>query len=193
MGFGLSPFTQFHVAISLAGIVAGLAVAAGLLTGRRLPVTTAVFLVTTAATSVTGFFFPIERFTPGLAIGGVSLPVLALAAYARYVPVATGGWQRVYAGTALAAQYLNVVVLVAQTFQKVPALHAMAPTQTEPPFAVAQGIVLLGFAAVAFVALRRPPAAHHLAAEDTHTRPSTRAEPSPVRREDLVNVTSPGT
>jgi hypothetical protein len=189
MGFGFSPFTQFHVAISLVGIVAGFAVAAGLLTGRRLPITTAVFLVTTAATSVTGFFFPIERFTPGLAIGGVSLAVLALAAYARHVPAATWGWQRVYAGTALAAQYLNVFVLVAQLFQKVPALNAMAPTQTEPPFAVAQGVVLLGFAGVAFVALRRPPAANDLVAEDTHTKPGTRAEPSSGRPDDLVNVT----
>jgi hypothetical protein len=192
MGFGFSPFTQFHVAISLVGIVAGFAVAAGLLTGRRLPVTTAVFLVTTAATSVTGFFFPIQRFTPGLAVGGLSLAVLALAAYARYARAATGGWRRVYAGAALAAQYLNVFVLVAQSFQKVPALNATAPTQTEPPFAVAQGVVLLGFAAVASVALRRPPAAHYLAAEDTHTKPGTRGEPSPGRPDDLVSVTSHG-
>ena len=108
--------------------------------------------------------------------------MLAVAAYARYVQAGTGAWPRVFAATALAAQYLNVFVLVAQSFQKVPALRAMAPTQTEPPLAIAQGVVLLGFAVVAFVALRRPPAADGVAAEGTRAKPSTRAKTRPVSR-----------
>ena len=169
MTFRISPFTQAHVAISLIGIVAGIVVAAGLVTGRRLPVLSAVFLASTTATSATGFFFPIERFTPGLAVGGVSLAALAFAFYSRYVRGATGGWRRVYAGAALLAQYLNVFVLVAQLFQKVPALH-------EVPFAVVQGVVLLGFMTVAYVVLTRPPVASGTPTEDPRTITSARPE-----------------
>ena len=138
MGFGFSPFTQVHVAISLVGIATGFVVAYGLVTGRRLPAWNAVFLAFTIGTSVTGFFFPIEKFTPALAFGVVSLVALAFAVRARYVK---GGTQpKTYAATALLAQYLNVFVLVAQLFQKLPALKELAPTQSEPPFAATQGV-----------------------------------------------------
>jgi hypothetical protein len=155
MGFGFSPFTQVHVLISLGGIAAGFMVAFGLLTGRRLPVATAVFLAFTIATSVTGFFFPITQFTPALAVGGLSLLVLGAAVFARYFRAGARGWQRVYAGTALFAQYLNVFVLVAQLFQKLPALKDLAPTQTEPPFGIAQGVVFLAFVIGGILAVRR--------------------------------------
>jgi hypothetical protein len=156
MGFGFSPFTQVHVVISLVGIAAGFLVTFGLLAGRRLPTTTAVFLAFTIATSVTGFFFPITQFTPALAVGGLSLVVLGVAVFARYFRGGSRTWQRVYAGTALFAQYLNVFVLVAQLFQKVPALNDLAPTQTEPPFGIAQVAVLLAFGAAGVLAVRRP-------------------------------------
>lgn len=154
MGFGFSPFTQVHVLISLVGIAAGFVVAFGLLTGRRLPITTAVFLAFTIATSVTGFFFPITQFTPALAVGGLSLVVLGVAVFARYFRSGSRVWQRVYAGTALFAQYMNVFVLVAQLFQKVPALKDLAPTQTEPPFGIAQGVVFLAFVVAGVLAVR---------------------------------------
>lgn len=155
MGFGFSPLTQVHVAISLIGIAAGFVIAFGLLAGRRLSITTAVFLAFTIATSVTGFFFPITQFTPALAVGGLSLVVLGVAVFARYFRPGSRVWQRVYAGTALFAQYLNVFVLVAQLFQKVPALKDLAPTQTEPPFAIAQGVVFLAFVVTGVLAVRR--------------------------------------
>ena len=156
MGFGFSPFTQVHVLISLVGIAAGFVAAFGLLTGRRFPIATAVFLAFTLATSVTGFFFPITQFTPALAVGGLSLVVLGSAVFARYFKSGSRVWQRVYAGTALFAQYMNVFVLVAQSFQKVPALKDLAPTQTEPPFGIAQGGVLLAFIFAGVLAVRRP-------------------------------------
>jgi hypothetical protein len=172
MGFGFSAFTQFHVAVSLIGIAAGFVVAYGLVVGRRLPAWNAVFLAFTVGTSVTGFFFPIEKFTPALAFGVVSLIALAVAVRARY---GAGGTQpKTYAATALFAQYLNVFVLVAQLFQKVPALHDLAPTQSEPPFGVAQGVVFVAFVAIAVAAIRRHPAG----AVDQLPVPTARVEPA---------------
>jgi hypothetical protein len=135
--------TVVHVAISLVAIGSGFVVLFGLMAGRRLDGWTAFFLGTTVATSVTGFAFPIHGFTPGLGIGIISLVVLAVAIYARYARHLAGAWRRVYVVTATAALYLNVFVLIVQSFQKVPALKALAPTQTEQPFAVAQLIALV--------------------------------------------------
>jgi DMSO/TMAO reductase YedYZ heme-binding membrane subunit len=150
----LAAFTAFHVVLSLAGILAGFVVTAGLISGRPVPRWTLVFLATTIATSVTGFFFPVEHFMPSHAVGILSLLVLAIAVLARYRYALAGGWQRTYAITAVIAFYFNFFVLVVQLFAKAPALHALAPTQQEPPFAIAQGIVLVAFIVLGVLAAR---------------------------------------
>jgi hypothetical protein len=145
----LSAFTLFHVLLSLVGIGAGLVVAYGLLTSKRLDGWTKLFLVMTALTSITGFLFPIPKFLPSHGVGIVSLIVLAFAILARYRFDLAGGWRRTYAITAVIALYLNVFVLIVQLFMKVPALKAIAPTQSEPPFQFAQLGALLVFALIA--------------------------------------------
>ena len=157
----MAAHTLIHVVISLIGIVTGLVVLAGLLSGKRLDSWTAVFLLTTTATSLTGFGFPFEQLLPSHIVGAISLVVLAVAILARYAYRMAGAWRTAYVVTAVTALYLNVFVLVVQTFQKVPALAALAPTQSEPPFAIAQLIVLvlflvLGYRAV--VSFRERPA-----------------------------------
>jgi hypothetical protein len=145
MTTGLFLFTLFHVALSLVGIAAGLAVLRGLLVSKRLEGWTALFLTTTIATSVTGFLFPFRGFTPAIGVGIVSMVVLAVACYARYGMKMAGVWRLAYVLTAVIALYLNVFVLVVQAFLKIPALKALAPQQNEPPFAIAQGVVFVLF------------------------------------------------
>ncbi len=151
------PTTQvgLHTAISLVGIAAGVVAVGGMAAGRRLDGWTAVFLGTTVATSFSGFFLPAEKLLPSHVVGAVSLVVLAVSLVARYVRRLAGGWRTAFVLSAVAALYLNVFVLIVQSFQKVPALHALAPTQSEPPFAVAQGATLLAFVALAIVATSR--------------------------------------
>lgn len=152
----LAAYTLIHVVVSLVGIATGLVVAFGLLRGRRLDQWTAWFLATTTATSVTGFGFPVDRFLPSHAVGLVSLMVLAIACYARYARrLETRGWRAAYAISAVLALHLNVFVLVVQLFLKVPALNALAPTQTEPPFQITQLAVFVVFAALAAAAVVR--------------------------------------
>ena len=145
MSSGLAAFTLVHVAISLIGILTGLIVAFGLLSAKRLDGMTAVFLVTTVLTSVTGYFFPFHGFKPSYVVGAISLLVLAIAIYARYSRHMAGGWRRAYVITGMIALYLNCFVLVAQAFMKVPALNALAPTGSESPFLIAQIIVMVIF------------------------------------------------
>jgi hypothetical protein len=149
------PFTLFHVVLSLVAIVAGLIVMKGMLRSDRMPGWTSVFLVTTLLTTVTGFFFPIRGFTPALGVGVVSSGVIALTFFALYGQRLAGAWRWIYVVGAAVSLYLNVFVLVVQLFAKVPALHVLAPTQAEPPFAIAQGIVLLLFVVLTVVAVRR--------------------------------------
>jgi hypothetical protein len=151
----MSAFTLFHVVLSLVGIGLGFVVAFGLLLGKRLPIWTATFLSTTVLTSVTGFMFPVHHFMPSHGVGIVSLIVLALAIYALYVKRLAGVWRRVYVIDAVIALYLNFFVLIVQLFQKLPALKALAPTQTEAPFKVAQLTALVAFALLAIFATRR--------------------------------------
>ena len=151
----MTTLTLVHVAISLVAILSGVVVALGLLTARRLDGWTALFLVTTIATSVTGFFFPFKGFTPGDAVGIISLVVLAIAIFARYRRDLAGGWRRTYAISAVIALYLNVFVLIVQLFEKVPALHALAPTQKEPPFAISQVVVMALFIVLGIAAAKR--------------------------------------
>jgi hypothetical protein len=142
---GITLFTVFHVVLSLAGILSGFVVAFGFLTGNRLAVWNAFFLIATVATSVTGFLFPFHKLFPSHILGILSLIVLAIAIFAYYARGLAGGWRRAYVITAVLAEYSNVFVLIAQLFQKVPALKALAPTQTESPFKIAQLSVLLAF------------------------------------------------
>ena len=139
---------QIHVILSLIGILSGLVVLYGLLFGRPSGAWTAVFLVTTILTSLTGFPLPPYGFDPPRAVGVISLVLLAGAVVAYYAYRLVGAWRWVYIGCAVAALYLNVFVLVVQAFLKVPFLKALAPTQSEPPFVVTQGVVLLVFIAL---------------------------------------------
>ncbi len=161
----LTGYTVFHVIISLLGIFSGFVVLLGLLMGKRLDGWTAFFLISTIATSVTGFFFPVQHFMPSHAIGIISLFVLALAIYARYSRVLTGAWRKTYVVSVVLALYLNVFVGIVQAFRRVPALQALAPTQTEQPFKLAQFSVLAVFVAIGIAAtLRfRPPASNVIA------------------------------
>jgi hypothetical protein len=136
---------QFHVAISVVGIFSGLAMLYGLLVNRNFTSAIAVFLATTILTSLTGFPLPPFGFDPPRAVGVLSLILLVGAVVAYYGFRLVGPWRWIFVASAVAALYFNVFVLVAQGFMKVPALHALAPTGSEPPFAIAQGIVLLIF------------------------------------------------
>ena len=162
MGEGLALLTEVHTAISLVGIGSGLVVLWGLFRGARLPRWTVVFLASTILTSVTGFFFPFRQLLPSHVVGVISLAVLAVVLYARYGRAMEGRWERVYVVGAVLALWLNVFVLVAQLFAKVPALHALAPTQTEPPFGIAEVVVLGIFVLLGAWALR---ATRHAAAQ----------------------------
>jgi hypothetical protein len=151
----LATYTLVHVVISLVGIASGLVVLFGLLKGRRLDRWTLVFLASTVATSVTGFGFPFQRFLPSHAVGIVSLIALALAIYALYTRRLAGAWRRIFVGGAVLSLYLNVFVLVVQLFLKVPALNALAPTQSETPFQLTQLVALALFAALGATAVVR--------------------------------------
>lgn len=156
---GLHYFTLIHVLISLVGIVSGFGALAGMLAGLHFRRWTAVFLGFTVLTSVTGFFFPLRGFTPAVAVGILSLLDLALCLYALYIRKGAGIWRAVYVVSAVMALYLNFFVLIAQFFQKIPVFQELAPTQSEPPFAITQGIVLIAFVLLGIYAtLRfRPP------------------------------------
>jgi hypothetical protein len=154
LGMSLASFTQLHVIISLIAIVSGLVVVLGMLGAKRMPGLTALFLVTTAATSVTGFMFP-TPFDPADVIGIISLVFLALAILALYTYRLAGAWRGAYVVGAVVSLYLNCFVLVVQSFMKVPFFHDLAPTQKEPPFAVAQGVVLILFIGLGIAAFRK--------------------------------------
>jgi len=155
LGVSTSLYTTIHVIISLIAIVAGLIVVIGMASGRMMPRWTMLFLAATILTSVTGFGFPNEHITPGIIVGILSLAVLAVALFALYVKHDTGAWRWIYVVSAIVALWFNVFVLIVQSFQKVGALHTLAPTQSEPPFQIAQGVALVVFVVLAILALRR--------------------------------------
>ena len=155
MSLGLTIFTLVHVALSLVGIGSGLVVVYQFLAAKRRDVWTAIFLSTTVLTSVTGLFFPVEHFMPSHAVGILSLLVLAVAIAALYAFHLSGVWRSAYVISSVIALYLNVFVLVAQLFLKVPALHALAPTQSEPSFLLTQLAVLALFVVIAIGATIR--------------------------------------
>jgi hypothetical protein len=155
IGLSLANFTLLHVIISLIGIATGLIAVLGLCCGRLLSGWTALFLLTTVATSITAFMFPSTSFGPSQIVGVISLIALAIAISALYFYHVAGPWRWIYAITAVLSLYLNVFVGVVQAFDKVPVLHPLAPTGSEPPFKVAQLIVLVIFIVLAVIAVRR--------------------------------------
>ena len=144
-----------HVLLSLVGIVTGFVVAWGMLRGDPMPRWTDIFLGTTVLTSLTGFLLPATKFLPSHATGILSLLILAVTLYAWYGRKLGGRWRAIYAGTAIAALYFNVFVLVVQAFLKLEPLKALAPQQNEPPFVAAQAMVLIAFVALGIFAVKR--------------------------------------
>lgn len=162
LGLTIAQFTALHVVISLVGIAAGLIAIPAFARGLVLPRVTGIFLWTTLLTSLTGFLFPIVAFTPALGVGILSTLILAATFWAYYGRKLTGGAATVYAVTATLALWLNLFVLVVQSFLKIPALNALAPTGTEPPFAIAQTALLIAMTGLgygAYQASRRRTAA----------------------------------
>src|SRR6266446_1477240 len=160
LGMSLATFVLVHVIISLIAIVAGIIVMFGMLGSKRMPGLTAIFLLLTILTSATGFLIPpllSEKLLPSHVVGILSLVLLAIACFALYSQKLSGAWRWIYVLTAMVSLYLNVFVLVIQSFLKIGPLHALAPSvpPSEPPFAVAQGIVLVFFIVVIIGAVRR--------------------------------------
>jgi hypothetical protein len=155
LGMSTATYTFLHVLISLVGIGSGLIVMYGFLNAKRLDGMNALFLITTVLTSVTGFGFPFDHLLPSHKIGIISLVALAVAIPARYVFRMAGSWRWIYVVGSAIALYLNVFILVVQCFLKVPALNALAPTQKEPPFLVAQLIVMVIFIGLTYLAVKR--------------------------------------
>jgi hypothetical protein len=151
----LSTFTLVHVFLSLVGVGSGFLVVYGMLLGKRFDGATAIFLVSTILTSLTGFLFPFEHLLPSHVVGAVSLVALAIAVVARYSLHLVRAWRSTYVICAVLALYLNVFVLVVQIFLKVPAAHALAPTQKEPPFLIVQLVVLVAFVVLGIVAVKK--------------------------------------
>ena len=150
----LGAYTAFHVLLSLVGIGAGFIAIFGLIAGRWLNLWVQVFLWTTILTSVTGFFFPFKGITPGIILGIISLIVLAISVFALRAKNLAGGWRSAFVITAVIAQWLNFFVLIAQLFEKVPALHQLAPTNSEGPFKIAQLTALTLFVVLGFLATK---------------------------------------
>jgi hypothetical protein len=161
LGMSAATYTFLHVLVSLIGIGSGIVVIFGLLTGKRLD-RTAVFLTTTALTSITGFGFPFDHLLPAHILGIMSLAILAVAIPAWYLFHLTGSWRWIYVVGSALALYFNCFVLIVQSFEKVTVLKALAPTQKEPPFVIAQLLLLLIFATLTvFATVRFHPESPH--------------------------------
>ena len=158
----LQIYTIIHTLISLIAIFTGVIVLSGIIASKRLDGWTKWFLTSAVATTVTGFFFPFHGFTPAIGLGIISLPFLAITIFARYSKDLTGAWRWIYVIGAVICLYFNLFVLVVQLFEKVPALHVIAPTQTESPFKLTQFVVLALAALLAVIAVIRfhPQPAH---------------------------------
>ena len=151
----LQIYTVIHTLISLIAIFTGLIVVFGMIGGKRLDGWTKWFLITAVLTTATGFFFPFHGVTPAIILGLITVPVLAITIYARYSRQLAGAWRWIYVVGAVMSLYFNLFVLVVQLFEKVPALHAIAPTQTESPFKLTQLIVLVLSVVLASIAVVR--------------------------------------
>ncbi|HEY0235764.1 MAG TPA: hypothetical protein VGC86_12040 [Afipia sp.] len=154
-GLSLAGFTVLHLVISMIAIALGFVVAGGLLSSNKLPAWTALFLITTILTNATGFLFPFTKLLPSHMVAIISLLLLLVAVYALYGKRLAGKWRLVYVVTSMLALWFNVFVLIAQSFQKVALLNVYAPTGTEPPFAITQGVALVFFIVVIVAAIRK--------------------------------------
>src|SRR5689334_6574049 len=150
------PLTITHFLISLAAIMAGVPVLSAMMRGQTPVTLTGIFLGLTVLTSVTGFLFHNDKVTPGMVVGAISLLVLAVALFALYGRHLAGRWRTAYVITATLALYLNVFVLVIQSFIKIPALHALAPAipPAGPVFGGVQAVVLLAFVVAGWLAVK---------------------------------------
>jgi hypothetical protein len=155
LGLSTAAFTLLHVIVSLVGIGTGLIVLLGMFTSRRLEAWTALFLTSTVLTNVTGFFFNSTQIGAPHIVGAISLIVLAVTIPALYIYQLRGAWRAIYVSTAVLALYLNVFVGMVQLFLKIAFFNALAPTQTEPAFFIAQGTVLVLFVLAGSIAVRR--------------------------------------
>lgn len=151
----LVALTLVHTLISLVGILTGFVVLAAMLDDRHPRGWVRWFLVTTILTSATGYLFPVTKVMPSHIVGAISLAVLIPATYALYSRQLAGGWRKVYVIGSVVGLYFNTFVLVAQGFAKVPVLKAAAPTQSEPPFAIAQLIVMIAFIVFGYRAVKK--------------------------------------
>jgi hypothetical protein len=151
----ITTLTLVHTVISIVAIAAGLVVVGGLIAGVRIDGWTGIFLVTTALTSITGFFFPLTPFLPSHWIGIISLLILPFVIAARYWKHLRGGWRGIYVVGTVLVLYLNFFILLVQLFRRIPALIVAAPKQTEPPFVLTQLLVLALFAWLGFAGFRR--------------------------------------
>jgi len=145
MPFSITTFTLIHTLLSIVAILAGLVLAGGWIGGRQLERWSGFFLVTIFLTNLTGFGFPFTVLLPGHIIGALSLVLLPFVLVARYAKHLAGGWRTVYVAGGMVLLYFNFFILIVQLFKRIPALIAAAPTQKEPPFAVAQLLVLILF------------------------------------------------
>lgn len=155
LGMPVGTFTTVHVVLSLVGLAAGIVVLLGMLEAKRLPGWTRLFLVATVLTSVTGFFFPSDRLLPSHVVGVISLVALLVALLGLYRYRLAGAWRWLYVVSAVLALYLNAFVAVVQSFLKIPAIGQLAPTQSEPPFLIAQLLVLALFVILGVRAVKR--------------------------------------
>jgi uncharacterized membrane protein len=154
LGMSTPTFTLIHVIISISGIFTGLVVVYEMTHGRDKTGWTAIFLLSTVLTSITGFFFHSKQIGPPHILGVASLVVLAVVIPALYVYHLSGSWRWMYIVGSVLALYFNAFVAVVQAFQKLPFLSGLAPTQSEPPFLVVQFAVLIAFVITAIVSLR---------------------------------------
>lgn len=148
-------FILIHVFLSVIGIVAGLVVVGGLMAGTHFKRWTALFLASTLLTSATGYGFPSIEILPAHIVGAISLVALAGAIAALYWKRLNGGWRRAFVVLSVLALYLNVFVLMAQLFQKIPAMAVLASTSSAPVFGVTQALVLVLFIGLGWTTARR--------------------------------------
>ena len=154
LGMSLHVFTVVHTLITVVELVAGALVLLKLMQGE-LSGLTGLFLITAALTSLTGFLFPFHGITPGIKLGVITLLSTGVAAFALYSFNLLGGWRRTFVISVVITLYFDAFVAVVQSFEKIPALHALAPTGKELPFAIAQGVVLLIFLYMGFLSVKR--------------------------------------
>jgi hypothetical protein len=147
-------YTSIHSILSLLALVLGLVVLLDFF-GVRIPsLITGLFLLLAFLTSATGFGFPFNGILPSHVVGVLALIAFAAAAYGRYIANFAGLWRSIYVIGIVASEFFLAFVGVAQAFGKITALNALAPTQSEPPFAITQLVLLLICAIIGVVGVR---------------------------------------